>query len=132
MKIHISAVILLFNICCRNPYWLSIIYFPKSKPKTWGGQSCYGEDLLYSRLSPRGKKLLKSQFSGGKSYYGGISRVLQHTKECGGCILTRILTGGQVLQVTTHKTNSMNYGIVYCAFVVLTFQIPHFFLILFK
>jgi hypothetical protein len=27
----ISAVILLFDLCCRNPDLLSIIYFPKSE-----------------------------------------------------------------------------------------------------
>jgi hypothetical protein len=74
-KKYISAVILLFDISCRNPDWLSIIYFPKSKPKTLGGNPAMGEDLLYSRLSPLGEKLLYSQFSGGETYYGGKTAI---------------------------------------------------------
>jgi hypothetical protein len=70
MKIHISAVILIFDICCRNPDWLSIIYFPKSKPKTWGGNPAMGEDLLYSRLSPWGKSYYIASFPGGKATMG--------------------------------------------------------------
>jgi hypothetical protein len=34
------------------------------------GQSCYGEDLLYSRLSPKGKSYYIASFPGGKLLWG--------------------------------------------------------------
>jgi hypothetical protein len=64
MKIHILLFVL--QIPTDFPY----SFFQNQNRKREGGNPAMGEDLLYSRLSPRGKSYYIASFPGGKATMG--------------------------------------------------------------